>query len=146
MGKVDQGVFALWVANHYFQKSLKYIGYGGTGKQVRDFLHVADLLDLIDIQIANLEQFKGQTFNVGGGQDFSLSLCETTKLCQEITGNSIMIEAIPENRTGDMPIFITDSRKISSITGWQPQRDGRKLIQDIFDWIHTHEKELKGIF
>ncbi len=96
MGKVDQGVFALWVANHYFQKSLKYIGYGGTGKQVRDFLHVADLLDLIDIQIANLEQFKGQTFNVGGGQDFSLSLYETTKLCQEITGNSIMIEAVPK--------------------------------------------------
>jgi len=146
MGKVDQGVFALWVANHYFQKSLKYIGYGGTGKQVRDFLHVADLLDLIDIQIANLAQFKGQTFNVGGGQDFSLSLYETTKLCQEITGNSIMIEAIPENRTGDMPIFITDSRKISSITGWQPQRDGRKLIQDIFDWIYDHEKELKRIF
>ncbi|MCA2691129.1 MULTISPECIES: NAD-dependent epimerase/dehydratase family protein [unclassified Microcystis] len=146
MGKVDQGVFALWVANHYFQKSLKYIGYGGTGKQVRDFLHVADLLDLIDIQIANLEQFNGQTFNVGGGQNFSLSLYETTKLCQEITGNSIMIEAIPENRTGDMPIFITDSRKISSITGWQPQRDGSKLIQDIFDWIYNHEKELKGIF
>jgi CDP-paratose 2-epimerase len=146
MGKVDQGVFALWVANHYFQKSLKYIGYGGTGKQVRDFLHVADLLDLIDIQIANLAQFKGQTFNVGGGQDFSLSLYETTKLCQEITGNSIMIEAVPENRTGDMPIFITDSRKISSMTGWQPQRDGRKLIQDIFDWIYDHEKELKRIF
>ncbi len=38
MGKVDQGVFALWMAFHYFQRSLKYIGYGGTGKQVRDFL------------------------------------------------------------------------------------------------------------
>ena len=146
MGKVDQGVFALWVANHYFQKSLKYIGYGGTGKQVRDFLHVADLLDLIDIQIANLAQFKGQTFNVGGGQDFSLSLYETTKLCQEITGNSIMIEAIPENRTGDMPIFITDSRRVIEATGWEPQRNGKTLIKDICDWIHTHEKELKSIF
>jgi len=146
MGKVDQGVFALWVANHYFQKSLKYIGYGGTGKQVRDFLHVADLLDLIDIQIANLAQFKGQTFNVGGGQDFSLSLYETTKLCQEITGNSIMIEAVPENRTGDMPIFITDSRRVIEATGWQPQRNGKTLIKDICDWIHTHEKELKSIF
>jgi CDP-paratose 2-epimerase len=41
MGKVDQGVFALWMAFHYFQRSLKYIGYGGTGKQVRDFLHVS---------------------------------------------------------------------------------------------------------
>ncbi|MDB9508137.1 MAG: hypothetical protein ACKN87_19380 [Microcystis aeruginosa] len=46
-----------------------------------------------------------------------------------------------ENRTGDMPIFITDSGKISSITRWQPQRDGKKLIQDIFDWIHPDEKE-----
>ncbi len=40
MGKVDQGVFALWVARHYFGGELSYIGYGGTGKQVRDLLHV----------------------------------------------------------------------------------------------------------
>jgi CDP-paratose 2-epimerase len=146
MGKVDQGVFALWVANHYFQKSLKYIGYGGTGKQVRDFLHVADLLDLIDIQITNLEHLKGQTFNVGGGKDFSLSLYETTKLCQEVTGNEIIIESIAENRTGDMPIFITDSRQVIAATGWQPQRDGKTLIKDIFDWISHNEKELKSIF
>lgn len=32
MGKVDQGVFALWMSAHYFQKLLKYIGYGGNGK------------------------------------------------------------------------------------------------------------------
>ncbi len=44
MGKVDQGVIVLWMAAHHFKKSLQYIGYGGTGKQVRDFLHVSDLL------------------------------------------------------------------------------------------------------
>lgn len=38
MGKVDQGVVALWVFRHYFGKPLKYIGYGGTGKLVRDML------------------------------------------------------------------------------------------------------------
>jgi CDP-paratose 2-epimerase len=37
MGKVDQGVFALWVANHYFQKSLKYIGYGVRGNRLEIF-------------------------------------------------------------------------------------------------------------
>lgn len=87
MGKVDQGVFALWMAFHYFQKSLKYIGYGGTGKQVRDFLHIADLLDLIDLQIHNFDKLKGQTFNVGGGAENTLSLYETTQLCQKITGH-----------------------------------------------------------
>jgi CDP-paratose 2-epimerase len=146
MGKVDQGVFALWVANHYFKKPLKYIGYGGTGKQVRDFLHVADLLDLVDIQIASLEVLKGRTFNVGGGTDFSLSLCETTKLCQEVTGNEVAIEGIPDNRTGDMPIFITDSRKVIETTGWQPKRDGKTLITDIYDWIRDHESQLSTIF
>jgi CDP-paratose 2-epimerase len=32
MGKIDQGVFVLWVAKHYFNQSLSYIGYGGEGK------------------------------------------------------------------------------------------------------------------
>jgi CDP-paratose 2-epimerase len=44
MGKVDQGVFALWMARHYFRGERSYIGYGGTGKQVRDFLHIDDFL------------------------------------------------------------------------------------------------------
>ena len=44
MGKVDQGVFAFWLFHHHFGLPLSYIGYGGEGKQVRDLLHVDDLL------------------------------------------------------------------------------------------------------
>lgn len=146
MGKVDQGVFALWMANHHFQKPLKYIGHGGTGKQVRDFLHVADLLDLIDIQIRDLEKLQGQMFNVGGGASNTLSLWETTQLCQEITGNKVSISPVPETRLGDVPIFITDSRKVMSATGWQPKRDARKTLIDIYQWIEQFEKEVKAIF
>ena len=40
MGKVDQGVFVLWVARHIFGGKLSYIGYEGKGKQVRDFIHI----------------------------------------------------------------------------------------------------------
>ena len=35
-GKPDQGVFTLWIAHHYFGIPLRYTGFGGTGKQVRD--------------------------------------------------------------------------------------------------------------
>ena len=143
---VDQGVFALWMANHYFQKPLKYIGYGGTGKQVRDFLHVADLLNLIDLQIHSLEDLKGQTFNVGGGAVNTLSLCETTQLCQEITGNQVKIAPVPETRIADVPIFITDSRKVMAATGWQPQRDAKSTLTDIYRWIHQFEPQVSDIF
>ena len=146
MGKVDQGVFALWMAFHYFQKPLKYIGYGGTGKQVRDFLHVADLLDLIDLQIHSLEKLKGQTFNVGGGVNNTLSLYETTQLCQEITGHQVPITPIPETRIGDAPIFITDSYKVSTATGWQPKRDARMTLTEIYEWIRQFEQQVSYIF
>jgi CDP-paratose 2-epimerase len=146
MGKVDQGVFALWIANHYFQQPLKYIGHSGTGKQVRDFLHVADLLDLIDLQIHSLEELKGQTFNVGGGTTNTLSLYETTQLCQEITGHQVPITPVPETRVGDVPIFITDSRKVMAANGWQPQRDARSTLTDIYEWIYQFERQVRDIF
>ncbi len=146
MGKVDQGVFALWMAFHYFKRSLKYIGYGGTGKQVRDFLHVADLLDLIDLQIQELNRLKGQTFNVGGGIANTLSLSETTQICQKITGNEIAIAPITETRTGDVPIFITDCRKIEETTGWKPIRNSEATLMDIFNWIDQYKDVLIDIF
>ncbi len=146
MGKVDQGVFALWMAFHYFQRSLKYIGYGGTGKQVRDFLHVTDLLDLLDIQIQRLEELKGQTFNVGGGVNNTLSLYETTQLCQEITGHQIPIIPVSDTRAGDVPIFITDSRKVMTSTGWQPQKDAQKTLTEIYEWIHQFKEQVSEIF
>lgn len=146
MGKVDQGVFALWMACHYFQKPLKYIGYGGTGKQVRDFLHVGDLLDLIDIQIHNLEALKGQTFNVGGGMANTLSLRETTQLCQEITGHQVPITPVAETRVGDVPVFITDSRKVIAATGWKPTRNARITLTEIYEWIRRFELQVEGIF
>ncbi len=55
MGKVDQGVFTYWMLAHHFRRPLSYIGFGGSGKQVRDLLHVEDLLDLLDEQLADPE-------------------------------------------------------------------------------------------
>jgi CDP-paratose 2-epimerase len=145
MGKADQGIFALWMARHYFNQSLQYIGYGGEGKQVRDFLHVADLLNLIVLQIQKIDSMQGEIFNVGGGRKNSLSLLETTLLCQKITGNIVLIDSITENRIGDVPIFLTDSRKLAMATDWTPFCDPEKVLNDIYNWIHSNESKLKSI-
>lgn len=144
MGKVDQGVFALWMMAHCFERSLKYIGFGGSGKQVRDFLHIDDLVDLVSLQLGQLEDIKGTTFNVGGGVKNSLSLLETTQLCEKITGKCIPIEASQENRLGDIPIFITDSRKVQQL-GWQPKRDAHQTLSDIYSWIQQHSDVLANL-
>ncbi len=144
MGKVDQGVFALWMMAHYFQRRLKYIGFEGSGKQVRDFLHIADLVDLVRLQLSQLDHIKGEIFNVGGGVQNSLSLLETTRLCEQITGHKIPIEASKEERLGDIPIFITDSRKVHRL-GWQPKRNAHQTLADIHRWIEQQSDVLANL-
>ncbi|MDZ8027614.1 MAG: NAD-dependent epimerase/dehydratase family protein [Nostoc sp. SerVER01] len=145
MGKVDQGVFVLWLAAHYFEKSLSYIGYGGTGKQVRDLLHIQDLLRLIDYQLEHFSELDGDVLNVGGGVENSLSLLETTRLCESITGKSIAIKSEETARQGDIPIYITDSSKIISKTGWKPMMNPEQTLRDIYHWILEYETILKPI-
>ena len=98
MGRVDQGVFTFWLLHHQFGRPLSYIGHGGTGKQVRDLLHIEDLVELVDSQLLDPEAWDGFVGNVGGGREVSLSLAETTEICRELTGNES--RSSPCSRTG----------------------------------------------
>ncbi|HDL01307.1 MAG TPA: NAD-dependent epimerase/dehydratase family protein [candidate division Zixibacteria bacterium] len=144
-GKVDQGVVVLWMARHYWEKKLSYIGFGGTGKQVRDMIHVDDLFELIDIQSNNIDKYSGQTYNVGGGRDSSLSLLEMTAMCEAITGNQIEITPVPESRPADVAVYLSDCSKVIAQTGWEPRVGPREILFDIYNWISENENDLEGI-
>lgn len=145
MGKIDQGVVVLWLAKHFWNQQLSYIGYGGKGKQVRDMLHTADLFRLIDWQMHHLEEINGEIFNVGGGREISVSLQELTMLSREVTGHTIPIHEVPENRTADIRIYITDNTKVTEKTGWKPEIGPRQIIQEIYEWMKENEAQLASI-
>lgn len=145
MGKVDQGVFVLWLARHFWRQKLGYFGYGGAGKQLRDILHVSDLYRLIDYQLHNIEQLNNQTFNVGGGNETSVSLCELTEICRRVTGNEIPIESVPENRRADIRIYVTDNSKITGATGWTPEIGVERIAEEIYVWLRENEDSLRHI-
>jgi CDP-paratose 2-epimerase len=145
MGKTDQGVVTLWAAAHYFQRGLSYIGFGGTGKQVRDLLHIDDLCDLVTHQVRNLDHYSGKLFNVGGGCAVSLSLLEMTQLCEKITGNHIDMGSVPANRPADVRIYLTDHSRLTEFDGWRPTRGPEMILSDICDWIRSEETLVKRI-
>ncbi len=145
MGKVDQGVIVLFVARHFWKKELSYFGYGGNGKQVRDILHVDDLFELMDYQLHNMDAVNGKLFNVGGGNEISVSLKELTGVCQEVTGNIVPIKGVPENRQADIRIYISDNSVVNKITGWHPKRGVKEIVTDIYNWIKENETVLKPI-
>lgn len=150
LGKVDQGVFMFWLAQHYFQKPLEYIGFGGMGKQVRDLLHVQDLAELVAKQVACLvgdkPAYRGEVFNAGGSGFSNLSLCEATGICAELTGHSVAIKSVLEPRPADVIWYLTDNGETEAAFGWKPQRSSRAILEDAFHWLKEHEADFKKIF
>jgi CDP-paratose 2-epimerase len=143
-GKVDQGVFTLWVMNHYFKRPLRYTGFGGRGKQVRDLLHPADLFDLVSRQLASLPEHSGQVFNVGGGPDVSVSLRELTAVCSELLGE-LPIGSDPETSWVDVPLYVSDCAKVREAFAWKPARDVRTIVADIIEWVRANESALRSL-
>jgi CDP-paratose 2-epimerase len=144
-GKVDQGVFTLWVARHVFGQPLRYTGFGGTGKQVRDLLHPEDLYELLRKQMAGDRFGADAIFNVGGGRAVSTSLQEYTTLCQEVTGNTVPVGSVPETSPVDIPCYLSDCQRVSSLYDWTPQKSPRAIVEDIHSWIRAEESSLRPI-
>lgn len=145
MGKVDQGFIVLWAARHLFGGTLAYTGFDGQGLQVRDALHVADLYDLLTIQLAKIESVKGKVFNVGGGHRQSVSLAELTSQCELLSGNRLSIGNDPLTRDADIPWYVTDNGQITAETGWAPKRDFNQILEEIFAWLREYRQLVEPI-
>jgi CDP-paratose 2-epimerase len=145
MGKVDQGVVALWISHHMWGKGLSYIGFDGTGKQVRDILHIDDLFDLLQKQMLEPNTLNGEVYNVGGGLVNSASLSELTQICQSVSGRSIPIGAVKTTRPGDIPYYVTDNAKVTAKYAWSPKRSIQTVVEDISLWLRAEEPTIRSI-
>lgn len=146
LGKQDQGVFTHWLVSHVLNRPLAYIGFGGYGKQVRDLLHIDDLVDLVLLQSRQIADFRGEIFPAGGSTFSNLSLFEATALCQRLTGNRIPVGAQPENRPADVIWFVTDNRPTTERFGWRPTRGAETILRDVRDWLAAHPDLLVSLF
>lgn len=145
MGKIDQGIVAFWTLNHTLQRPLRYIGFGGKGKQVRDILHVDDLCRLVIEQIRHFDCFSGGTFNVGGGPDRTVSLCELTELCRNATSRTTEIAATEVDRPADVRIYISDNARIAALTSWRPRLSVEQTVDDVSKWMTDNLDRLRPV-
>lgn len=145
MGKVDQGVVTFWLAQHLFHRELRYLGFGGSGKQVRDLLHVADLANLLDVQMRADESWDGSIYNVGGGRECSISLSELTEHCRQRTGHRIPITTVAETAPTDIRIYLTDSTRVQHKFSWKPKLNVDNILDDVYAWLLSHREDLRHI-
>jgi len=130
-GTAEQGIFSYWVRAWASGRSLTYLGFDGTGRQVRDALHPADLCALIERQIAS-GSAAGGTWNVGGGVANAMSLAQLSEWCAERFGPRT-VRTDGSARKYDVPWLAMDHARATETFGWRPARGVAGVLDEIAD-------------
>lgn len=140
-GIEDQG----WVA--WFAMALrlgKPMTLFGSGKQVRDLLHVNDLVDLY-LRIADdPDRCDGRPYNVGGGPENTLSLLELLDRLREWRGAPADLQHA-EPRSGDQLVFVADSARARNDFGWRPQIGLDDGLANLFAFVDAQAESASAL-
>ncbi len=135
-GVEDQG----WVAHFVISAVMgRRISIYGDGRQVRDILHVDDLIDVYDRAIERIDVCRGQAYNIGGGPANAISLLE---LIYRLEAN--LDRAIPlyfgDWRQGDQKVYISDIRKAQRDLGWSPRISVNEGLASLQEWVEANQE------
>lgn len=143
-GRPDQGIFAYWINSWLRQRPLKYIGFAGTGHQVRDCLHPRDLLPALHQQFGGPKVATSERIaNFSGGTASAMSLRQLSSWCAEHLGPHV-VAGDPPPRAFDIPWLVLDSAKAARRWNWQPATPTTTILEEIAahgrahpDWLDT---------
>lgn len=138
-GVEDQG----WVAWFIIAAVLgKPISIYGDGKQVRDVLHIDDLIGAYDQAIERVLRPGGEIFNIGGGPQNAIAIWrEFGPILEEIHGERIPI-TYGDWRPGDQKIYISDISRAKEVLGWAPRINVKDGISRLYRWVTDN----RGLF
>ena len=136
-GKADQGILSFWIHSFREKKPLKYIGFEGSGNQVRDALHPNDLVPLIVQQMQNPDRSVPKILNLGGGINNSISLKELSIWCEGRFGIN-QVGSSQEERPMDAPWIVMDTSCAYDYWDWKPQTNLERIFNEIAE--HAEKK------
>ncbi|MFH1497943.1 MAG: NAD-dependent epimerase/dehydratase family protein [Verrucomicrobiota bacterium] len=133
-GKADQGIFSYWIREWAARRPLRHIGFGGTGHQVRDCLHPADLAPLLLSQIdAGMADDRPRILNLGGGPLNSTSLSRLGDWCRKRLGPH-QVAADSNERPYDLPWVVMNSALAARTWDWRPRHTLEEILEEIACW------------
>lgn len=135
-GTPDQGIFSYWVNAHLRRRPLRYTGFDGTGKQVRDAFHPRDLAALLVRQMRTVRRGGERIYVAGGGPRNAMSLAQLTAWCDDRFGRHAPASD-PRSRPYDIPWVIMDSSEAGAEFGWRIETP----LPELLDGIARHAGE-----
>lgn len=135
-GIEDQGWVAWFIIAAVMGKPMTIYG---DGKQVRDILHVHDLIQAYDLAVEKIDVAKGQVYNLGGGPANVMSIwAEFGPKLEKMIDSSIKVSR-GDWRPGDQRVFYADVSKAKKELGWEPKISVDEGVNMLFEWVKTNK-------
>ena len=125
--KKGQGVIAAFISNALRGEPLEI---WGDGSVVRDYLHVDDVVNAIQLAM-NYSGASG-IFNIGSGHGHSIS--EIASIIERVIGHPVQRSYLAARRI-DVPRSVLDVSAAHAILGWRPQTDLQTGIRQTMEWM-----------
>jgi CDP-paratose 2-epimerase len=143
-GRPDQGIVSFWIHSWQSGRTLRYIGFGGQGHQVRDCLHTEDLARLVQKQLTDTPATDRRIFNVSGGAANAFSLKQLSDWCCLRFGDR-SVDSVQDTRGFDVPWLILDSSPAMQAWDWSPQISREAIFEQVGDFAEQHPEWLSEI-
>ena len=141
-GTPEQGIFAYWINAHLRRRKLRYIGFDGKGKQVRDALNPRDLAVLLAEQMRTGRKNGRRIYTAGGGLANAMSLAQLNAWCDaRFGGHQPAVDLRP--RPYDIPWFVMDNAEAHRDFGWRPAIGLGETLSRIADHAERHPEWLE---
>ena len=109
-----------------------YTVFGYGGKQVRDNIHSADLVEAC--MAFHASPRPGAVYNIGGGRESNCSMLEAIEACQRIAGRELSWELGAEPRRGDHRWWISDLDEFrADYPEWEIRRGIETILREIYE-------------
>jgi UDP-glucose 4-epimerase len=106
------------------------------GSCIRDYIHIADLVEAHLLAASALEQRETVVYNIGTGAGHSNR--EIIAMAREVTGHIIPVQPAPR-RVGDAARLVASAEKIRHELGWQPQYSNLEhILTTAWNWHRDH--------
>jgi UDP-glucose 4-epimerase len=108
------------------------------GTCVRDYVHVMDLVGAHRLALEKIKEGKGNTFNLGSENGFSVR--EVIATCERVTGKKLIVKE-EARRPGDPAVLVASSARIRRMLGWEREYpDLDTIVGHAWNWHTSHPR------
>lgn len=116
----------------------------GDGRQVKDVLHIQDLVEAVETSIEMVDECRGEAYNIGGGARNAISILEVIGRLESRFGRSVAMNC-EAWRPEDQKCFVSDVRKAERDFGWRPSIGVDEGLDELFAWAEANEDVIRSL-